>query len=163
MTIWCPIKNLLTSQLYCWFMLGRHACVQGQRFSHVWLFATPWTVARQAPLSVRFSRQEHWSGLPCPLLGDLPNIGIEPTSPASPALAGGFFIHWATWETQEGIYVLNIQDSAVRMGKLIYTYIYLCSIYTSIWTMIFCTGPVFKLVPYIKNRLLMFILVLCSF
>ena len=77
MTIWCPIKNLLTSQLYCWFMLGRHACVQGQRFSHVRLFATPWTVARQAPLSVRFSRQEYWSGLPCPAPGDLPNPGDQ--------------------------------------------------------------------------------------
>ena len=47
--------------------------------------------ACQAPLSMRFSRQEYWSGLPCPLPGDLPNSGIEPTSLASPALAGGFF------------------------------------------------------------------------
>ena len=44
--------------------------------------ATPWTVARQAPLSVRFSRQEYWSGLPFPSLGDLPNPGIKPRSPA---------------------------------------------------------------------------------
>ena len=50
---------------------------------------TPWTVARQAPLSLGFSRQEYWSGLPFPLQGDLPDPGIEPTSPAS---AGGFFI-----------------------------------------------------------------------
>ena len=55
------------------------------RFSHVWLFATPWTVARQAPLSMGFSRQEYWSGLPCPPPGDLPDPGIEPQSPASPA------------------------------------------------------------------------------
>ena len=46
------------------------------------LFATPWTVARQAPLSMGFSRQEYWSGLPFPPPGDLPNPGIEPTSPA---------------------------------------------------------------------------------
>ena len=59
------------------------------RFSRVPLFATPWTVARQAPLSLGFSRQEYWSGLPFPLQGDLPDPGIEPTSPAS---AGGFFI-----------------------------------------------------------------------
>ena len=55
------------------------------------LFATPWTVALQAPLSTEFSRQEHWSGLPFPSPGDLPGPGIEPESPASPALAVGFF------------------------------------------------------------------------
>ena len=47
---------------------------------------TPWTVACQASLSKRFSRQEYWSGLPCPPPGDLPNPGIEPISPVSPAL-----------------------------------------------------------------------------
>ena len=46
----------------------------------------------QAPLSMEFFRQEHWSGLPFPPPGDLPNSGIEPTSPVSPVLAGGFFI-----------------------------------------------------------------------
>ena len=59
---------------------------------HVRLFATPWTVARQAPLSLAFPRQEYWNGLPFPSPGDLPNPGIEPTSPVSPALAGRFFI-----------------------------------------------------------------------
>ena len=49
--------------------------------SHVPLFATPWTVAHQAPLSMGFSRQEYWSGLPFPSPGDLPNTGIEPGSP----------------------------------------------------------------------------------
>ena len=48
----------------------------------VWLSATPWTVARQAPLSMGFSRQEHWSGWPCPPPGELPNPGMEPRSPA---------------------------------------------------------------------------------
>ena len=50
--------------------------------SRVWLFVTPWTVAYQALLSMGFSRQEHWSGLPFPSPGDLPNPGIEPGSPA---------------------------------------------------------------------------------
>ena len=50
--------------------------------SRVRLFATPWTVAHQAPLSMGFSRQEYWSGLPFPSLGDLSNPGIEPRSPA---------------------------------------------------------------------------------
>ena len=50
--------------------------------SHVRLFATPRTVAYQAPLSIGFSRQEYWSGLPFPSPGDLPNSGFEPGSPA---------------------------------------------------------------------------------
>ena len=62
--------------------------------------ATPWSVARQTPLSMRFSRQESWSGLPFPSPGDLPNPGIEPASLLSPALAGGFFTTSATWEAQ---------------------------------------------------------------
>ena len=68
-----------------------HACC---RFSRVQLFAILWTVALQAPLSMRFSRQEYWSGLPCPPPGDLPDPGITFVSLRSPALVGGFFIHW---------------------------------------------------------------------
>ena len=60
-------------------------------FSHVQLFATLWTVARQAPLLMGFCRQEYWSGFPCPPPSDLPDPGIEPTSLVSLALAGGFF------------------------------------------------------------------------
>ena len=59
--------------------------------SHVQLVATPWTVARQAPLSMGFSRQESWSGLPFPSAKDLPNPGIELRSLESPTVAGGFF------------------------------------------------------------------------
>ena len=55
-------------------------------FICVRLFVTPWTVAHQAPLSMGFSWQEHWSRLPCPPPGDLPDPGTEPESPASPAL-----------------------------------------------------------------------------
>ena len=57
-------------------------------FSRVQLCAVLWTVAFQAPLSMGFSRQEYWSGLPCPSPGDRPRPGIKPESPA---LAGGFF------------------------------------------------------------------------
>ena len=53
-----------------------------ESLSHVQLFATPWTVACQALLSMRFSRKEYWSGLPFPSLGHLPEPGIEPGSPA---------------------------------------------------------------------------------
>ena len=59
--------------------------------SHVQLFVTPWTVAHQAPLSMKFSRQEYWSGLPFLPPADLPNPGIEPVPLASPTLAGRFF------------------------------------------------------------------------
>jgi len=63
------------------------ACVPNC-FSCVWLFATLWTVTHQAPLSMGFSRQDYWSGLPCPPPGNLPDPGIKPVSPA---LAGRFF------------------------------------------------------------------------
>jgi len=53
--------------------------------NHVCLSETPWTVAHQAPISMGFSQQEYWSGLPFPFPGDLPNSGIEPTSHAVPA------------------------------------------------------------------------------
>ena len=59
-------------------------CVCTQPLSHVCFFETPWTVARQAPLSMEFPREEYWSGLPFPPPGDLPKPGIEPGSPASP-------------------------------------------------------------------------------
>ena len=67
-------------------------------FSFVRLFVTLWTVARRAPLSMGFSRQEYWHGLPCPSLGDLPNRGIEPMSLMSPALVGQFFTTSAAWK-----------------------------------------------------------------
>ena len=62
-----------------------YACMLSQ-FSRVRFYATPWTVALQAPLSMGFFRQEYWSGLPCPPPGDLPDPGTQPASPASPAL-----------------------------------------------------------------------------
>ena len=70
------------------------------RFSHVRLSVTPWTVALQASLSMGFSRQEYWNGLPCPLPGDLPDPGIELLYHMSPALAGGFLSTSATWKAQ---------------------------------------------------------------
>ena len=65
------------------------------------LFVTLWTVARQAPLSMGFSSQEYWSGLPFPTLVDLPNPGIEPMSLMSPVLAVRFFTTSTTWEAQK--------------------------------------------------------------
>ena len=71
------------------------------RFSRVWLCATPWTVALQAPLSMGFSWQAYWSGLLCLLQG------IFPISLKCPALAGGFFTTSATWEAQRLVLVFN--------------------------------------------------------
>ena len=69
-------------------------------FSRVQLFATLWTVAHQAPLSMGFSREESWSGLPFPSPGNLLHLGIEPASLLSSALAGMFFTTSTTWEAQ---------------------------------------------------------------
>ena len=66
--------------------------MHAQSLRRVRLSVTSWTVARQAPLPVGFFRQDDWSGLPFPHPGDLPDPGVGPASPASSALAGGFFI-----------------------------------------------------------------------
>ena len=78
-----------------WHMV--HVCLLS-RFTCVQLFVTQWTEALQTPLSLGFFRQEHWSGLPCPSPGDLPDPEIELMSLMFPALAGGFFTTSATWE-----------------------------------------------------------------
>ena len=77
--------DMYVSYIHYWFWFFQKCML-----SHVQLFATPWTVARQVPLSLGFLRQEYQSGLPCPPPGDLLNPGIEFISPVSPALAGGF-------------------------------------------------------------------------
>ena len=72
------------------FTHQRFLCVcELSHFSSAWLCVTPWTVACQIPLFIGFSRQEYWSGLPCPPTGDLPDSGIKPVSLISPALAAG--------------------------------------------------------------------------
>ena len=74
-------------------------CVCGM-LSCVWLFVTAWTIAQKAPLSMGFARQEYWSGLPFPLLGNIPYPEMKPRSPA---LAGRFFTTSTTWETLQGL------------------------------------------------------------
>ena len=90
-----PFTNLLSS------LAGRHFCVWVHLqcvISHVQPFATPWTAARQAHLSMAFPRQEYWNGLPFPTPSDLLNSRIKPTALDSPALTGGFFTNCATRE-----------------------------------------------------------------
>ena len=79
-------------------MLNHFNCVQ--------LFATLWTIACQALLSMGFSRQEYWSWLPCPSPGDLLYPGIELVSLMYSALTDGFFTTSATWETHMYMYTL---------------------------------------------------------
>ena len=85
-------KNLKKNVCICIYVC---VCV----FSCVQLFATPWTVTCQDLLSMEFSRQEYWRGLPFPTPGDLSDPGNEPESLVSPALTGGFlFCQCTTWE-----------------------------------------------------------------
>ena len=101
----CSPKNFI-----CTISL-RHACMLSC-FSPVQLFATPWTVARQASLSMGFSSKESWNGWTLPPPGDLPDPGIKPSSLTTPALEGGFFItsaislnllikQWEPWFAEE--------------------------------------------------------------
>ena len=79
-------------------------------FSHIQLFATPKTIASEAPLSMGFSRQEYWSGLPCPPPDDLADPGMKPV-PARHGLAG-----------QEGRFVFFFQIDFLKLLKLRYTF-----------------------------------------
>ena len=83
--------NGQTITMYSVGLLLMHVCMRAK--SYLTLLGPPQTVTHQAPLSTGFSRQEYWSGLPFPSPGDLPNPGIEPTSPLPPALAGRIFYH----------------------------------------------------------------------
>ena len=81
-----PLKDILSLSSLVIFHANQISesvlCVCVPRFSRVWLFATLWTVAHQAPLSIGFPRQKYWSGLPLPSPGDLPDLETEPGSPA---------------------------------------------------------------------------------
>ena len=86
-----------------------HVCM----LSRVQLFATPWTVAHQASLSLQFFRQEYWSGLPCPLPEVLSKSQIDPEFPASPALAGRFFTTEPHGKPLTGVYVSPNSSSCI--------------------------------------------------
>ena len=93
-----------------------HVCVLS-RFAPVQFLATPWTVAHEAVLSIAFSGQEYWSGLPFPSPGNLPDPGIKPVSVMSPVLAGGFFTTGATWE------------APIYAYEYVHVYVYILYIY----------------------------------
>ena len=97
----CTSSRSLLKFTLRWALLWLCVCM----LSQVWLFATPWIIAHQAPLSMKYSRQEYWSGLPFSSPGDLPDPGIELTSLVSLELAGGS--HWATWEAPPSLAALS--------------------------------------------------------
>ena len=97
---WCsswPQVFLSDLPVMGWAVFKARACVPSY-FCHIQLCETPLTIACQAPLSMGFSTQEHWSGWPCPPQGDVPNPRIEPCLPHYRRI----LYHWATWEGQLG-------------------------------------------------------------
>ena len=140
----------------CVFYMWTCVCSYAQLLSHARLFVTSWTVACQASLSVGFSRKDYWSRLPCPLLGDFLNPGIEPKSLASSALAGGFFTtvlgttksqtQLSNWSQAQGI--CNVSSRKSQSDLCIYLDLILGSIFC-------CTSSSisFSLIPPYLNHL----------
>ena len=85
-----PLRVVADQPCLSWFQVGR--CMLSH-FSHVRLFATPQTIAHQALLSMEFSRQEYWSGLPCLPPGELPNPGVKSTFLTSPCIGKEILYH----------------------------------------------------------------------
>ena len=108
-TIWIIhlYANNIISYFYYVYFVSRAICC-AYLLSRIWLFATPWTVTCQVPLSVEFCKQEYCSGLPLPLGEKLPDSGIKPVSLASPALAGGFFTAAPSGKPLQGLQTCQI-------------------------------------------------------
>ena len=130
MSVWCSVCGVVWGSIW--------VCVLSC-FSRVWPFVTPWTVACQALLSMGFSRQEDWSGLPGPSPGDLPHPGMEASSLKSLALVGRFFTTSAIWEARIWVYY----HLFICSGKPIYEY-------TTIY--LFVLGsPYMSILPFIYS------------
>ena len=122
---WGRLRTEGSMYTHCWFTLRHseahvtlwsnslHAFTRAQSLSHVRLVVIPWTVARQAPLSMGFPRQEYRSGLPFPPPGDLPHPGIKPASPASPALQVGSLPLTPPGKHEE----ITLQSKILKMEK----------------------------------------------
>ena len=97
-----------------------HACVCTKLLQLCPIFVTPWTRARQSPLSMGFSKQEYWSELPCPPPGNLLDPGIEPVSLMSPALASKFSTTSTTWEAPNNMHngILNDRVRKILINML---------------------------------------------
>ena len=109
MTNICERMKNFSSLINCAWVLSHFSCIQ--------LSATLWIVAHQAPLSMGFSRQEYWSGLPCPPPRDLPNPEIKPASQIS-CIDRWVLYHWATWEAHLINYITYIQGKMTEPLKV---------------------------------------------
>ena len=123
------ILNLQIWLIFCLMIFISIHVFMLSPFSHVRLFATLWTIALQASLSMGFSRQEYWSGLPCPPAGDLPDPGVKLTSLVSHLLASKFFTTSATWEAL----FMNIELVFKKQSRIFVTLFFspskLCSLH----------------------------------
>ena len=101
-----PVPGILQARTLEWVAISSSNAwkwkVKGKSLSHVWLFTTPWTAAYQAPLSMGFSRQEYWSGVPSP-------------SPGVFCIASEFFTNWATKEAPVEEKVINIERKYTKI------------------------------------------------
>ena len=136
------------SRSYMWTFFSS-ACVLS-RFSHVWLCVTLWTVALQAPLSMGFSRQGYWSGLPWPSPGDLPDPRIEPLSLMSPALAGEFFTASTTWEASFSSELSSIMffpwgDDILKIEVYFLVWLERLILFLFLWLEFSCSSRVYSL------------------
>ena len=113
------------SRSACLFISGERKNFTLIALSHIWLFAIPWTVAYQAPLSMEFSRQDYWSGLSLPTPGDLPDSGIECTSLLSPAL-GSLALHHL------GLQLLKMWESVIPRTSA-YTSLHFIGLNCIVW------------------------------
>ena len=100
LVLWVLLPSVLTNGTWSGSFSWVHTCAVLRCFSCVWFFATPCTVAHQAPLSMEISKQKYWSGLPCLPPGDLPHLRVKPMSLVSPALASRFFNTRTMWEAR---------------------------------------------------------------
>ena len=119
-------------------MLAEHLATLKSSHNHIYIHAqslqscttaTLWIVPRQAPLSIGFSRQEYWSGLPFPSPGTIPDPGIQPESLMSPTLAGGFFTTIAAWEATQ-FYIYTYIYVFIYLSPLLYRH--LCMTFSGI-------------------------------
>ena len=117
-----------------------HRSVHTKSLQFAWFCATLWTIDCQALLSMGFSREENWSGLPCPPPGNLSHLGIKPASLMSPSLIGRFFNTSATWETPTVTWNLVLNEKKAGHVKLrfhlvpLWTWVIIkCSLYPCFW------------------------------
>ena len=148
------IQSLTRKQCFWWFsgcnfssklIIWQHilfTCLWAKSLSCVRLFVTPWTAARQAPLPLAFSRQEHWSGLLCPPPRDLPDPRVQTHISYVFALAGRFFTTIAAWEVK-GAYCLCFllrrhMVSGLTANSLIHLSLFLYMVWGSSPVWFFC-------------------------